>query len=72
MEVQATILWAMQNSFLDDVAVEKVKDFQNKLTEFLTTRKQALLDKVRKEGAINDALAGELKAAVGEFKQTYR
>ena len=72
VEVQATVLWAMQNNFLDDVAVEKVKDFQNKLTEFLGTRKQALLDKVRKEGAINDALAAELKAAVGEFKQTYR
>jgi F-type H+-transporting ATPase subunit alpha len=72
VEVQATVLWAMQNNFLDDVAVEKVKDFQNKLTEFLTTRKQALLDKVRKEAAISDALAGELKAAVGEFKQTYK
>jgi F-type H+-transporting ATPase subunit alpha len=72
VEVQATNLWARQNNFLDDVAVEKVKDFQNKLTEFLTTRKQALLDKVRKEATISDALAGELKAAVGEFKQTYR
>src|SRR5687767_11478656 len=72
IEVQATVLWAMQNAFLDDVAVEKVKDFQTKLTEFLSTRKQALLDKVRKEGAISDALAGELKAAVGEFKQTYK
>jgi F-type H+-transporting ATPase subunit alpha len=27
--------------FLDDVAVEKVKDFQNKLTDFLTTRKRS-------------------------------
>ncbi len=72
VEVQATVLWAMQNAFLDDVAVEKVKDFRNKLTEFLSTRKQALLDRVRKEGAINDALAADLKAAVGEFKQTYR
>jgi F-type H+/Na+-transporting ATPase subunit alpha len=72
VEVQAVVLWSMQNAFLDDVPVEKVKDFQNKLTEFLSTRKQAVLDKVRKEGAINDALAAELKAAVGEFKQTYR
>ncbi len=72
VEVQATVLWSMQNAFLDDVAVEKVKDFQNKLTEFLSTRKQALLDRVRKEGAINDALAADLKAAVSEFKQTYR
>jgi F-type H+-transporting ATPase subunit alpha len=72
VEVQATVLWAMQNNFLDDVAVEKVKDFQSKLTEFLTTRKQALLDRVRKEAAISDALAAELKTAVGEFKQTYK
>ena len=49
-----------------------MKDFQTKLTEFLSTRKQALLDRVRKEGAINDALGAELKTAVGEFKQTYR
>jgi F-type H+-transporting ATPase subunit alpha len=72
VEIQATVLWAVQNNFFDDVAVEKVKDFQTKLTEFLSTRKQTLLDKVRKEGAINDALGAELKTAVGEFKQTYR
>jgi F-type H+-transporting ATPase subunit alpha len=72
VEVQAAVLWAMQNNFLDDVAVEKVKDFQAKLTDYLTSRKTALLDKIRTEKAISDALAGELKAAVGEFKQTYR
>jgi F-type H+-transporting ATPase subunit alpha len=72
VEVQAAVLWAMQNNFMDDVAVEKVKDFQIKLTDFLSTRKTALLEKIRTEKAISDALAGELKAAVGEFKQTYR
>ena len=72
VEIQVSILWAMQNGFLDDVPVEKVKDWQTKLTQFLLDRKGALLEKVRKEGNINDALAAELKAAVGEFKQTYR
>jgi len=52
--------------------VEKVKDFQVKLTDFLGTRKAALMEKVRIEKAINDALAAELKAAVTEFKQSYR
>ena len=56
----------------DDVAVEKVKDFQNKLTDFLSTRKEALLVRLRKELAINDALGADLKAAVMEFKQSYR
>ena len=62
----------MQNNFFDDVAVEKVKDCQNKLVDFLNTRKADLLTKIRTEKAISEALAGELKAAVTEFKQTYR
>jgi F-type H+-transporting ATPase subunit alpha len=62
----------MQNNLLDDVPVEKVKDFQNKLTDFLSSRKEALLTKIRTEKAIGDALAAELRSAVGEFKQTYR
>jgi F-type H+-transporting ATPase subunit alpha len=72
VEIQVAVLWAVQNNFFDDVAVEKVKDFQAKLTEFLSTRKAALLTKIRTEKAISEALAGELKAAVTEFKQTYR
>jgi F-type H+-transporting ATPase subunit alpha len=72
VEVQAATLWAVQNSFFDDVPVEKVKDFQTKLTDFLNTRKAEVLTKVRLEKAISEALAGELKAAVTEFKQTYR
>jgi len=72
VEVQAAVLWAVQNNFFDDVPVDKVKDFQNKLTDFLNTRKADVLTKIRTEKAINDALAGLLKAAVSEFKQTYR
>jgi len=72
VEVQAAVLWTMQNNFMDDVAVDKIKDFQIKLTDYLSSRKSALLDKIRTEKVINDALAAELKAALGEFKQTYR
>jgi len=72
VEVQAAVLWAVQNNFFDDVAVEKIKDFQSKLVDFLNTRKAELLTKVRNEKAISEGLAGELKAAVSEFKQTYR
>jgi len=72
VEIQAALLWTMQNSFLDDVAVEKVKDFQAKLSDFLDTRKGDLLAKLRKEKAVTDPIATELKAAVTEFKQTYK
>ena len=72
VEVQCAILWTMQNNHLDDVAVEKIKDWQNKFTDFLGSRKAALLEKIRNEKAISDGIAAELKTAVGEFKQTYR
>ncbi|HEY3760811.1 MAG TPA: F0F1 ATP synthase subunit alpha [Verrucomicrobiae bacterium] len=71
VEVQAAILWTVQNNFLDDVAVDKIKDFQAKLTDFLETRKADLLKKIRTEKAISDAIAAELKAAITEFKPTY-
>ena len=72
VESQVATLWAMQNGFLDDVAVDKVKDFQNKLQDYMSTRKEALLGKIRDKAAIDDELTAELKAAVGEFKTSYR
>ncbi len=71
-EVQIAVLWTMQNGYLDDVAVDKIRDFQGKLQEFMTTRKDAVLAKIRDKGAVNDEITADLKAAVGEFKQNYR
>jgi len=71
VELQAAVLWAVQNNFFDDVAVDKVKDCQTKMADFLNTRKADLLAKIRNEKAISDALAAEMKTAVTEFKQSY-
>jgi len=72
VEVQAAILWTAQNNYFDDVPVEKVKDFQQKLSQFLHTRKPELLARILKEKAFSDGIAGDMKTAVAEFKQTYR
>jgi F-type H+-transporting ATPase subunit alpha len=72
IEIQAAVLWTVQNNLMDDVAVDKIKDFQAKLTEYLTTRKGEVLTKLRNEKAVTDPIAADLKAAVSEFKQTYR
>jgi F-type H+-transporting ATPase subunit alpha len=71
VEAQVAVLWTVQNNFMDDVPVDKIKDFQGKLTDYLNTRKADLLKKIRTEKAISDATAADLKAAVGEFKGTY-
>ena len=72
VEVQAVVLWAAQNAFADDVPVDKVKDFQDKLADFLTSRKADLMARIRKEKALSDELTTDVKSAVTEFKQSYK
>jgi F-type H+-transporting ATPase subunit alpha len=71
VEVQVVVIWCSQNGYFDDVPVDKVKDFQNKLTEYLTSRKPELLARIAKEKVLNESLANDLKATVVEFKQGY-
>jgi len=72
VEVQVAVIWAVQNGYVDNVPVERVKEFQAGLTEFLTTRKGELLGKIAKEKALGAALTADLKAAVDQFKETWR
>jgi F-type H+-transporting ATPase subunit alpha len=72
VEVQVGVIWAVQNGYVDDVPVERIKEFQAAWTDFLTTQKVALLAKIGKEKALSDELARELKAAADQFKQTWK
>src|ERR1043165_6460549 len=70
VEVQVAVLWAVQNGYVDQVPVERVKEFQNKLTDFLTMRKAELLARIGKERVLSNVLKDELKSAIGEFEQS--
>ncbi|HZL45033.1 MAG TPA: F0F1 ATP synthase subunit alpha [Opitutaceae bacterium] len=71
IEVQAAVLWAMQNNYFDAVEVKKIVDAANHLKEFFNTRKRPLLDALRQKAAIDDTLTAELKKAAEEWKGTY-
>ena len=72
LEIQVSMLFAMQNGYFDDVAVDKIKDCQTKLEEYLTTRKDALMLKISDEKALTDEIVTELKQALDDFKSTYK
>src|SRR5881394_18818 len=72
VEIQVAVLWAIQNGYIDDVPVDRVKEFQSKLTEFLSTRKAELLQKIGAEKWLSATLATEIKAATDQFKETWR
>ena len=70
--VQVVLLWVVQNGYLDEIPVDRIKDYQATLTEYLTSSKADLLAKIGHEKALSDALAAELKTAADRFKQMWR
>src|SRR6478672_3150449 len=72
VQVQVGVIWAVQNGFMDDVPVDKLKAFQLKLQDYFVTRRDAVLSAIRDKKQIDDAITADLKAAVTEFKAGYR
>src|SRR6184192_2121084 len=52
VEVQVALLWVVQNGYTDGIALDRIKDYQARLTEYLTTSKAELLGKIAKEKAL--------------------
>lgn len=69
VERQIAVIWAVQNGYVDDVPVNRIKDFQLQLMDQLSTRKPELLARIAKEKSLDSSLIGELKAALDQFKQ---
>jgi F-type H+-transporting ATPase subunit alpha len=72
VEVQVSVIWAIQNGYMDAVPVDRIKQYQAKWTDFLTTRKADLLQKIAHEKALSPALTEELKAAADTFQKTWQ
>ncbi|CAN5337333.1 F0F1 ATP synthase subunit alpha [soil metagenome] len=72
LPIMVAVLFAMQNGYFDDVPVDRVKDCQTKLEEFLSTRKEGLTTKIANEKALSDEITSDLKSAIEEFKKSYK
>ena len=72
VEVQVAVIWAVQNGYMDDVPVERIKEFQAEWTDFLTTRRPELLQHILKQKALDPELLADLKAAADQFKETWK
>ena len=75
LEIQGIHLFAMQNGYLDDVDIDRIRECQAAMTEFFTTRKTELLEKIandkpdlKKDTASVDAV----KAALDDLKKSWK
>jgi len=72
LEQQVAVLWSMQNGYMDEVPVDRIKEFQAKMQDYLSTRKETILAAIRDKAAIDKDLEAQLKGALDEFKATFR
>lgn len=72
VEVQMVVLYAVQNGFMDSVDVDKIKDYQSKLQDYLQTRKQDLLALITKDQKFSDEVTAAVKSTLEEFGQSYQ
>lgn len=72
VEIEASLLFAMQNGYFDPVPVAKIKECQAKMEEFLTSRKSALMEKLREKKELTTEIVDELKTSLADFMKSYK
>jgi F-type H+-transporting ATPase subunit alpha len=68
VEVQSSLIWAVQNGHFDGIEVKQIVAATTALREFFETRGAKLMDKIRVEKALTEAIEAELKSAIEEWK----
>ncbi|MEJ0021156.1 MAG: F0F1 ATP synthase subunit alpha [Candidatus Doudnabacteria bacterium] len=71
VEHQVAVLYAGVNGLLDDVPVDKVKDWETNFHKFLDIQKKDLLRSIATEKELNEKSETQLKKAIEEFKKSY-
>src|SRR4051812_331123 len=72
VEEQVAIMWAMQHGYMDVVPVERIKEFQLKMQDYVQTRHQPLLASIRDKKSVDEDLETQLRSALDEFKSVWK
>ncbi|MBM4201282.1 MAG: F0F1 ATP synthase subunit alpha [Gammaproteobacteria bacterium] len=67
----AVSLYAVNEGYLDDIDVAKVRDFEDALQNYMKSSHAALIEQINASGDYNDEIQAGLKAAVTKFKETH-
>lgn len=69
---QVASIYAATNGYLDDVPVEKVRDFEDAILSFMRDTKKDILDTIRDKKVLTDELKASMNSAIEQFKQGYK
>ncbi|HLD27841.1 MAG TPA: F0F1 ATP synthase subunit alpha [Patescibacteria group bacterium] len=68
---QVAILFAALSGYLDDVAVEKVSEFEKEFHKYMSVSGREVLDKINQTKELNEETETKLKQVIEDFKKQY-
>ena len=71
VQKQVAIIYAATNGYLDDVAVEKLRHYEEELYRFLESRKASLMAAIDEKKVLDDDIKTQLNAALTEFGKQF-
>jgi F-type H+-transporting ATPase subunit alpha len=72
VEDQLVIIYAGINRFLDDVALEDVRDFEKGLLKYVNEKHSDVIEDLKKEKKFTDAINKKIDKAISEFRATFK
>ncbi len=71
VEKQVVSIYVGTNGYLDDIPVEKIKEFEESFLQFVDANYPELLKKIREEKVISEKIEEDLIKAIKEFKASF-
>ena len=72
VEEQVAILWAGTNGYLDEIPVEKVKEFEKNYLQHLRLKVKKLLAEIAEKKELNDKIVKDLEKITKEFVVSFK
>jgi F-type H+-transporting ATPase subunit alpha len=71
IEQQVAIIFAGGKGLLDDIANEKVKEFENGLIEYISSNSPDIFDSIKSQGEISEEIGISLVKIIEDYKQVF-
>jgi F-type H+-transporting ATPase subunit alpha len=68
VEHQVAVLYALVKGYMDDIALDRVKEFEEKLLEYTQIHAAAFFDDIRTGGMWTESSEEQLKKALADMK----
>ncbi|EAH8791421.1 F0F1 ATP synthase subunit alpha [Campylobacter jejuni] len=71
VEKQVVLIFAGTKGFLDDIAVSRIKEFEDGIYPFIETKHPDIFEQIRSKKALDSDLEEKLAKAINEFKANH-